>query len=304
MSSNAYSIIPYFSIVLQRCNAYLHLSKHKVVALMLLSAAVGMLMGYQAPFPWWQAVASLAGIGLVAAAGGATNQIIDMQRDQAMQRTKDRPLATGALSMNEAIGVAVVFGTSGTIILWLVSNPLATMLTLGAMIGYAFVYTMILKHITPQNIVIGGINGALPPLLGWVSLYGSISAQPLLLVLIIYTWTPPHFWALAIAKYDEYASTGTPMLPVTHGIPYTKLQIMLYTLLLSVITLLPIAIGMSGVLYGVGVVYLNARYIYLNFQLYRETEHTYAMPSFVFSIRYLLTLFILVLVDHMLRGVY
>jgi protoheme IX farnesyltransferase len=304
MSSHAYSITPYLAIGLQRMHAYLQLTKHKVVALMLLSAAVGMLLGYHAPFPWWQAFASLMGIGLLAAAGGATNQIIDMQRDQAMQRTQDRPLATGVLSIQEATLVTTILGISGTILLWQVSNPLATFLTLGAMIGYAVIYTMILKHITPQNIVIGGINGALPPLLGWVSLYGSISPQPLLLVLIIYTWTPPHFWALAIAKYTEYAATGTPMLPVTHGIPYTKSQIMLYTLHLSVITLLPIAIGMSGWLYGLGMLYLNARYIYLNLQLYREAAHRYAMPSFLFSIRYLLALFILVLVDHMLRGVY
>ena len=269
---------------------------------MLLSAGVGMLLGYHAPFPWWQASASLIGIGLVAAAGGAANQIIDMQRDQSMQRTQDRPLATGAISIREAIIVACLLGASGTLILWQVSNPLATLLTVGAMLGYAGLYTMILKHITPQNIVIGGINGALPPLLGWVSLYGTISAPPLVMVLIIYTWTPPHFWALAIAKYDDYAATGTPMLPVTHGIPYTKQQIVLYTLLLSVITLLPLAIGMSGLIYGAGMLYLNTRYIVLNIQLYREAGHTHAMPSFLFSIRYLLWCFLLILADHMLYG--
>lgn len=298
------SINTYLAIGLHRCNTYLHLSKHKVVALMLLSAAVGMLLGYRAPFPWWQAFSALIGIGLVAAAGGAANQIVDMRRDQAMRRTQDRPLATGALSLTEAVGVAAILGISGTSLLWHVSNPLATILTLSAMTGYVVIYTMILKHITPQNIVLGGINGALPPLLGWVSLYGTISAPPLLLVLIIYTWTPPHFWALAIAKYDDYAATGTPMLPVTHGIPYTKLQIILYTCLLSIITLLPIAIGMSGALYGLGMLYLNAHYIYLNIQLYREAQHTYAMPSFVFSIRYLLLLFLFILADHMLLGVY
>ena len=191
------SINTYLAIGLHRCNTYLHLSKHKVVALMLLSAAVGMLLGYRAPFPWWQASTALIGIGLVAAAGGAANQIVDMRRDQAMRRTQDRPLATGALSLTEAVVVAVILGISGTSLLWHVSNPLATILTLSAMTGYVVIYTMILKHITPQNIVLGGINGALPPLLGWVSLYGTISAPPLLLVLIIYTWTPPHFWALA-----------------------------------------------------------------------------------------------------------
>lgn len=277
---------------------YLELCKFKVVLLMLFSSLVGMLLLYSAAFPWQQALLALLGIGLTAGSGGAFNHILDKKIDIKMSRTKNRPLATGSLPLYKVIIFASSLLVSGALILWFYTNPTATFLTVAAMMGYAFIYTGILKHLTPQNIVIGGINGAIPPLLGWVSITGKISTEPLLLMLIIFVWTPPHFWALAIAKYDDYIKSNVPMLPATHGIPFTKLCILLYTILTVICTILPYLINMLGEIYLFGVSCLNARFFYLVWQLYKEPGDKYAMPTFTFSITYLMLLFFLVLADH------
>lgn len=281
-------------------SAYLEMCKFKVVALMLFSALVGMLLSYKPSFDWYKVLLSLSGIGLLAGSGGAINHIIDKKIDQKMKRTKNRPLPKGKVTTLHAICLAATLAASGTYLLWVYTNPLATYLTAAAMIGYAFIYTGILKHTTPQNIVIGGINGALPPLIGWVSLTGEIAPEPLLLVLIIFVWTPPHFWALAIARYDDYVKSNVPMLPATHGIKFTKLCILLYAVITAITTIIPYIINMSGMFYLIGVIGLNARFLYLATQLYKEPGNKLAMPTFLFSIKYLMLLFLLILVDHMI----
>ncbi|MBT4884755.1 MAG: protoheme IX farnesyltransferase [Legionellales bacterium] len=285
-------------------SAYLELCKFKVVALMLFSALVGMLLSYNPSFDWYKALISLFGIGLLAGSGGAINHIIDKKIDKKMKRTKNRPLPKGKVTTLHAICLATFLAIAGTYILWNNANPLATYLTAAAMVGYAFIYTGILKHVTPQNIVIGGISGAVPPLIGWVSLTGEIAPEPLLLVLIIFVWTPPHFWALAIARYDDYIKSNVPMLPATHGIKFTKLCILLYAIITAITTVIPYIIDMSGIFYLIGVTALNVRFIYLATCLYKEQESEFAMPTFLFSIKYLMLLFLLILLDHIImRGV-
>ena len=280
--------------------SYLKLCKVKVVLLMVFSAMVGMLLCYNTGFPWMQGILGLVGISLVASAGGAFNHIIDRKRDMHMSRTQHRPLVSGNISVRHATLFACILLIGGSGILWCYTNPLTTYLTIAAMCGYAFIYSTLLKPHTPQNIVIGGITGAIPPLLGWTSITGSIDTMPIILVMIIYLWTPPHFWALAIAKKADYAQANVPMLPVTHGIVFTKMQIILYSILTVLCTYLPVALQTTNHIYMVGVTLVNIILLHMAIRLYRDRSHQLAMPLFHYSITYLIILFACILLDHFL----
>ncbi len=276
---------------------YLALCKPRVVALMLVTVVVGM---YLAPghVTLSLLLASLIGIGLVAGAAAAVNHIVDRRIDALMARTQQRPIAQGRITVNQAIGFAALLGACGLSLLCVWVNSLTAWLTFLTLIGYAGIYTGYLKRATPQNIVIGGLAGAAPPLLGWTAVTNHFDPQALLLVLIIFTWTPPHFWALAIYRFKDYQHADIPMLPVTHGIRYTKLNVLLYTILLILVSMLPCVVGMSGWVYGVGALLLGMRFMYWAIiLLYRETPKI-AMQTFRFSIIYLLLLFVLLLIDH------
>lgn len=281
---------------------YLTLCKPRVVLLMLLCAIVGMLLAVPAPHlvPLEVLVFGTAGIALVAASAAAVNHIADARIDARMMRTQNRPMATGRISFTKSLLFAAATGISGTVVLLLFTNPLTVLLNLTSWVGYGFIYTMFLKHNSSQNIVIGGIFGAAPPLFGWAAVTNSIEAGALLLVLIIFTWTPPHFWALALDRKDEYQKAVVPMLPVTHGVAYTKKFILFYTLLLSAASLLPFVIGMSGTLYLVGVLMLNARFLWLVGVLLRGIRQGAAFAVFRYSITYLVLLSVLLLLDHYL----
>lgn len=278
---------------------YIELCKPRVVALMLLTVLVGM---YLAPdhssFSWITCLTTLGGIASAASAAAALNHCLDRHRDARMKRTQQRPMVHGKISVRQAILFSLGLGFSGLLLLYYTVNPLTAYLTFLTIIGYAGIYTCYLKHATPQNIVIGGLAGAAPPLLGWVAVTGHLAPQACLLVLIIYTWTPPHFWALSIYRYEDYRSIDIPMLPITHGIPFTKFNIVLYTLLLSLTTLLPYCIGMSGILYAIGTFLLNLQFIFYTMRLYRSVNSKIALKTFKFSILYLMLLFILLLLDH------
>lgn len=280
--------------------AYFELCKPRVVALMLITAFVGMLLASQWSIPWRAVVFGMLGIGLAACAGGALNHLIDRRLDALMYRTHSRPIPTGQVSALRAGIFAAVLGMVGLAILLIFVNSLTAWLTVATLISYAVIYTIFLKHATPQNIVLGGLAGAMPPLLGWTAVMGDISYAPLLLVLIIFVWTPPHFWALAIYRHEEYSKADIPMLPVTHGVPFTKLNILLYTILLFVISLLPVIVDMSGLIYLVGAVLLGIGFMYWALRLYRSSDKLIAMKTFRYSIIYLLLLFIFLLVDHYL----
>ena len=280
--------------------AYWTLCKPKVVLLMLLTAWVGMLLA-PGSLPLGLTLLALLGIGFAASSGAAINHLIDRHVDALMARTKRRPLPKGDLSNRAAIAFATVLGTTGFSILWLFINITTAMLTLLSLVGYAGVYTGFLKRRTPQNIVIGGLAGALPPLLGWVAVTNDFSPEAFLLVMIIFVWTPPHFWALAIHRYDDYCRAKIPMLPVTHGIAFTKLNILLYSVMLWSVTMMPFVIGMSHLVYLVLVLPLNAVFLYKAIKLYRADEKTtpaLAMDLFRYSISYLMVLFIVICVDH------
>ncbi|MEE9451734.1 MAG: heme o synthase, partial [Gammaproteobacteria bacterium] len=228
------------------------------------------------------------------------NQLLEVRIDAMMARTKKRPMVTKKIEPTQALIFAATLGIFGFIILLLLVNTLTAILTLATLIGYAGVYTLCLKYATPQNIVLGGLAGAAPPLLGWTAVTGAFAPESLMLVLIIYTWTPPHFWALAIYRCDDYRKANIPMLPVTHGIQYTKLHILLYTILLTVVTTLPYVISMSGWLYLLGASALNARFLYWAIKLLKSKQAQFAMQAFRYSITYLMLLFLLLLLDHYL----
>jgi len=277
---------------------YYELCKPRVVFLMMITAMVAMCLTGNiqsiATFLW-----ANVGIALGAAAAAAVNHVADEEIDKRMKRTQHRPLVTGRLTPQQSIWFAVILGVSSMFILGVFVNGLTALLTLFALIAYGGIYTFFLKHSTPQNIVIGGIAGASPPLLGWTAMTNHVSAEPLLLVLIIFIWTPPHFWALAIHRAEDYAKAKVPMLPLTHSIAFTKLNILLYTLLLCCVTLLPFTIGMCGWIYLVGMIYLNLRFLYGSIRLLRSSPHgKAAMDLFKFSITYLGLLFLFLLVDH------
>ena len=277
---------------------YYEMCKPNVVLLMILTSLVGMILAVPGMVPWPVLIWGNLGIAMAAGASAAVNHVIDRRIDGQMGRTHNRPVAKGKVKPLHAIIFAAILAVVGLGILYLLVNPMTAWLTLASSIGYAFIYTGYLKRATPQNIVIGGLAGAMPPLLGWVAVTGTIDPNALLLVLIIYAWTPPHFWALAIHKRDEYAKVEIPMLPVTHGLEFTGLQILLYTVLLIISTMLPYVVGMSGFIYLVGVTLLNIRFLYWALRLYRGAYEQAAMKTFWYSIIYLMLLFVLLLVDH------
>ncbi|MDB9958565.1 heme o synthase [Oceanospirillaceae bacterium] len=277
---------------------YYEMCKPNVVFLMILTSLVGMFLAVPGMVPWPVLIWGNLGIAMVSGASAVVNHVIDRRIDGQMGRTHNRPVAKGKVKPSHAIIFAALMTVVGLAILYVLVNPMVAWLTLASSIGYAFIYTGYLKRATPQNIVIGGLAGAMPPLLGWVAVTGTIDPNALLLVLIIYAWTPPHFWALAIHKRDEYAKVEIPMLPVTHGLEFTGLQILLYTVLMIISTMLPYIVGMSGFIYLVGVTLLNIRFLYWAFRLYRGAYEKAAMKTFWYSIIYLMLLFVLLLVDH------
>ncbi len=282
----------------QRVSDYLVMCKIKVVLMLVLTAWVGLALAPHAGRGWAEQLASLFGIGLLAAAAAVVNHVVDSEIDRQMTRTRQRPVAKGRVSGSQALLFASSLGVSGFVLLYFVANPLTAIMTLLALVGYAFIYTLFLKRATPQNIVIGGLAGAMPPLLGWLSETGQMAAEPWLLVMIIFTWTPPHFWALAIARKADYERAKIPMLPVTHGIAFTKTCVFGYSVLLALVCILPYLIGMSGLVYLAGSLLLNAGFIYQAARLtWFEVPGT-AMGVFKFSIWYLMVLFVLLFVDQ------
>nr|WP_314875404.1 heme o synthase [uncultured Pseudomonas sp.] len=279
---------------------YVELTKPKVVLLMLITSLVGMFLATRAGVPWTVLLFGNLGIGLCAGAAAAVNHVVDRRIDGLMARTHKRPLADGRIAPMAALAFALLLAVLGMSVLLVFTNALTAWLTLASLLGYAVLYTGFLKRATPQNIVIGGLAGAAPPLLGWVAVTGQISAEPLLLVLIIFAWTPPHFWALAIHRKEEYAKAAIPMLPVTHGEAYTKLHILLYTWVLLAASLLPFAIHMSGLLYLACALLLGLGFVRWAWVLYRGTRPHAAIKTFKYSIVYLFALFIALLVDHYL----
>ncbi|WP_322406777.1 heme o synthase [Idiomarina sp. PL1-037] len=277
---------------------YLELTKPRVVALLLLTAVVGMCLATEELVSLKVLVPALTGIGLMSAAAAAINHLVDRHIDAKMARTLRRPLPQGNLSPTKVTVFAASIGAIGFVTLYAWVNPLTAWLTFASMVGYAVVYTMFLKRATPQNIVIGGLAGAAPPLLGWTSVTNEINAPAVLLVMIIFTWTPPHFWALAVHRAKDYARAKVPMLPVTHGIEFTKTCIFLYTVLLTVVCLMPFLIGMTGMIYLVGVSVLNAIFLAYAWKLKYAPSKKTAFNMFAFSIWHLMLLFVILLVDH------
>ena len=278
--------------------AYLELTKPRVVALLVFTALIGGLLAVPGVPPWRPLLLGLAGIWLAAASAAALNHLIDQRIDRLMARTAHRPLATGALRPTQVLVFALLLGVLSMLVLGLGVNALTAWLTFASLIGYAIIYTGFLKRASPQNIVIGGIAGAAPPILGWAAVTGRVDAGALLLCLIIFVWTPPHFWSLAIHRREDYAKAGIPMLPVTHGVKYTILHIILYTVLLVVVSVLPWLIGMSGLLYLVGALILGAIFLGYAFALHFSRDQRLPMKTFRFSIFYLTVIFMLLLVDH------
>ena len=283
-----------------RLREYYELTKPRVVMLIVFTAIIGMFLAVPGMPPWEKVLWGTLGITLQSAAAAAINQIIDREVDARMARTCGRPLVTGGLGVTESIAFATLIGLIGFVVLWVFVNPLTALLTQLGLVGYAGIYTLWLKRATPQNIVIGGAAGAIPPVLGWVAVTGEIHPHALILFGIIFAWTPPHYWPLAIARKDEYADAGIPMLPVTHGVEYTLTQILLYTFILFAITLLPFVSGMSGLPYLFGAVALGAVFIGYAYKLKFKPEPGLAMKTFGFSIVYLMGIFTLLLVDHYL----
>jgi len=278
---------------------YYELTKPRVVMLIVFTAVVGMFLAV----PGWPGAQAMLfgtiGIGMAASAAAVFNHVLDARIDIHMLRTRGRPLPEGRVSETNALAFASAICVLSMIVLWFLVNPLTAVLTFGSLIGYAVIYTVYLKRATPQNIVIGGAAGAAPPLLGWTAVTGEISSSALLLFLIIFVWTPPHFWALAIARKDEYAKVGIPMLPVTHGEEYTRLHILLYTILLVVITIIPYLTGMSGLIYLAAAVSLGAVFLNYAVRMLRDRDDVeLPMRTFKFSITYLAVLFAALLVDH------
>ncbi len=279
---------------------YFELTKPRVVSLIVFTAVIGMFLAVPGWPPLRQSVAGFIGIWLAAGSAAALNHLIDQRIDKVMARTMRRPLATGMLQPVQVLVFAVILGTLSMTILIALVNPLTAALTFASLIGYAIVYTAFLKRATPQNIVIGGAAGAAPPVLGWAAVTGHVHPYALLLFLIIFIWTPPHFWALAIFRREDYARAMVPMLPVTHGVVYTRWHVLFYTVLLVVITVLPYLTGMSGVFYLGGALVLGAGFLYYAIRLLDPPDEFFAMRVFKYSIVYLMALFAFLLVDHYL----
>jgi heme o synthase len=285
----------------QRASAFYELCKPRVVALIVFTAMVGMALSTPGLVPLGPFVWGNLGIALAAASAAALNHVLDRRIDARMTRTRHRPLPSKALNERQAIGFALLLALVSMLILSLLVNLLTAVLTFVSLIGYAVIYTVWLKRATSQNIVIGGAAGAAPPVLGWVAITGEVHAYALILFLIIFAWTPPHFWALAIYRRDDYAGVGIPMLPVTHGVEFTQWQILFYTIVLLIVTLLPYLVGMSGPIYLAGTVVLNAGFIGYAIALLNKRDERLAMDMFNYSILYLMALFAILLVDHYLK---
>ncbi|MDT8388753.1 MAG: heme o synthase [Thiogranum sp.] len=277
---------------------YLGVCKLKVVALIVFTAVVGMFLAVPGMVPWQPLIFGTLGIGLAAASAAAINHVVDQHADARMARTRDRPVASGHLTSRNCLAFALLLGALAMWLLVQFVNPLTAALTFASLIGYAVIYTLYLKRATPQNIVIGGAAGAAPPVLGWTAVTGSIDPNALLLFLIIFVWTPPHFWALAIHRREEYAKVDIPMLPVTHGVNFTRLQVLLYTILLVVVSVMPYITGMSGPLYLVAALALGGGFLYHALLLMQDKTGKQAMRTFGYSITYLMVLFAVLLVDH------
>jgi protoheme IX farnesyltransferase len=291
---------PGYALPQARWRLYLALTKPRVVALIVFTAIVGTLMSTPGLPPLYALLWGNLGIALASGSAAAINHVLDRRIDAQMSRTRGRPLPTGSLTERQALIFAALLGFVSMAVLGLLVNLLTAVLTFASLIGYAIIYTAWLKRATSQNIVIGGAAGAAPPVLGWTAVTGHVDADALLLFLIIFAWTPPHFWALAIARRDEYARAGIPMLPVTHGIAHTRLQVLLYTVLLVLVTLLPFMTGMSGLIYLVAAVILDGLFLYHAWVLKISQRQELPMKVFRFSVNYLMWMFAALLVDHYL----
>ena len=283
-----------------RLSDYLEITKPKVVLLLVFTAMVGMVLSVPGIVPLQETFFGLLGIGLAASSAAAINHVVDQHADAQMKRTQDRPLPKGNLTTVQCLLFAGAIGAIAMLLLVLFVNTLTAVLTFLSLIGYACVYTMYLKRATPQNIVIGGVAGAMPPVLGWAAITGEVTAESLLLFLIVFIWTPPHFWALAIHRRDDYAKVNIPMLPVTHGIKYTRQQILLYTILLVLVTIVPYLIQMSGLIYLVGSMLLGFWFLFHAVKIQRPEDEKQPIRMFVVSIQYLMGIFAALLVDHYL----
>ena len=281
-----------------RLRQFYALTKPRVVALIVFCAVIGMFLATPHFVPLRILLAATVGIWFVAGAAAAINCLVEQKIDAMMARTRGRPLPRGTLSSIETLGFAGIVGGAGLWLLYSQVNPLTMWLTFGTFVGYAIIYTVVLKPLTPQNIVIGGLSGAMPPLLGWTAVTGEVAPEALLLVLIIFAWTPPHFWSLALYRTEDYAKAGLPMLPVTHGNKYTRLHVLLYTLILFACTLLPFVYGMTGWIYLFSALLLNAGFIAYAVRLYVSYSDALARRTFRYSILYLSLLFAALLVDH------
>jgi heme o synthase len=279
---------------------YLALTKPRVVMLITFCAVIGMFLSTDSWVPLGILFNATVGITLIAAAAAAVNCLVEQHIDAKMARTAWRPLPSGTLTAQQTLIFSGVLGGIGTFMLYAFVNPITTWLTLATFVGYAIIYTVILKPLTPQNIVIGGASGAMPPVLGWAAVTGQVPIEAWALFLIIFVWTPPHFWALALYRSDEYAKSGLPMLPVTHGGHFTRLHILLYTLMLVATTILPALIGMSGIFYLASAIVLGGYFLWLAWQLYQEYSEPLAKKTFKYSINYLALLFAALLIDHYL----
>ncbi len=280
---------------------YFALTKPRVVLLAAFCALIGMLLATDGPLPWTLLGAGLAGISLLAGAGFAFNCLIERSIDARMARTRARPLARGEVGVTGTIIFAGVIGGMGAALLYWAVNPLTMWLTMATFVGYAVIYTVLLKPATPQNIVIGGASGAMPPVLGWAAVANEVTAPALVLFLIIFVWTPPHFWALALYRIDDYRRSGLPMLPVTHGPEFTRLNVLLYTVLLVAVSVMPFMIRMSGIFYLLSALVLGGVFLWYAWRLWRNYSDALARKTFSYSIFYLSALFGALLIDHYLR---
>ena len=284
----------------QKLRAYYALTKPRVVSLIVFTAVIGMFLATPGIVPIQILLAGTAGIALVAGAAAAINCLVEQKIDAVMQRTRWRPLPRGELTVQQTLVFTAAIGGLGLWLLYRFVNPLTMWLTVATFIGYAVLYTLVLKPATPQNIVIGGASGAMPPVLGWAAVTGEVTTEAMLLFLIIFAWTPPHFWALALYRTEDYARAGVPMLPVTHGKAYTRLQVLLYTLILFAVTLLPYVVRMSGWLYLGAAIALGGVFVAYALRIYFAYSDLVAQKTFRYSIAYLAALFAALLVDHYL----
>ena len=295
--STSYAIETPLSLAQQ----FFQLTKPRVVSLIVFTAVIGMFLATPGMVPPALLIAATIGIALVAGAAAAINCLVEQKIDAVMARTRGRPLPRGTLNSSQTLAFASVIGGVGLLMLYFAVNPLTMWLTLATFVGYAVIYTILLKPATPQNIVIGGASGAMPPVLGWAAVTGHVSADALILFLIIFAWTPPHFWALALYQKLEYAKAGVPMLPVTHGDKFTRLHVLLYTVILTAVTLLPFATRMAGMIYLVSALILDGVFMFFAIKIYFHYSDALAKRTFAYSILYLSLLFAALLVDHYVR---